>query len=187
MDQCTRPLNQIKIATPCPANWDQMQGDLRVRFCTHCQLNVYNLSALTQAEATQFITKAEGRLCVRFYQRADGTVITDDCRFGIKFIKQRVSRATSAFLAAIMSLATLTETLWAGPASTHQKKANKPAPAARKPRKSEKRWRAIPTIGVIASVTAPELARPPLSLTITPPSPLPPISEHTDPPPPQKQ
>lgn len=187
MDQCSSPLNQIKIATPCPANWDQMRGDLRARFCAHCQLNVYNLSALTQAEATELIAKAEGRLCVRFYQRADGTVITDNCRFGIKFIKQRVSRVIRAFLVAGMSLATLTEMLWAEPVSTHQKKANKTVPVVKKPRKPEKRWRAISTIGVIASVTAPELVRPPLSLTITPPSPLSPFSENTDPPPPQKQ
>jgi len=44
-----------------------MSGDDRVRFCTECQLNVYNFSALTHAEVEMVVAAREGRLCARFY------------------------------------------------------------------------------------------------------------------------
>jgi hypothetical protein len=39
-------LDEIEIATPCPASWEAMTGDDRSRFCGQCRLNVYNLSAM---------------------------------------------------------------------------------------------------------------------------------------------
>jgi len=54
----------------------------RVRHCGECKLNVYNLSEMTQTEAEGLIRKHEGRLCVRYYQRADGTVLTRNCPVG---------------------------------------------------------------------------------------------------------
>ena len=45
------PLNNIKIASPCSANWDEMYGNERKRFCGDCKLNVYNLSGMSRDEA----------------------------------------------------------------------------------------------------------------------------------------
>ena len=59
-----------------------MEGDDRVRFCGECELNVYNLSSMTEDEALKLVEEREGRLCVRFYQREDGTVLTSDCPVG---------------------------------------------------------------------------------------------------------
>ena len=63
-------LKRVHIATPCPADWDKMVGDARVRFCGSCQLNVYNLSDMSRAEAETLVRHAEGEedphLCVRF-------------------------------------------------------------------------------------------------------------------------
>lgn len=56
-----------------------MSGDDRVRFFGDCRLNVYNLSGMTRREATDLIQLQEGRLCVRFYRRKDGTLVTRDC------------------------------------------------------------------------------------------------------------
>jgi hypothetical protein len=61
-----------------------MDGDGRVRFCRECNRNVYNLSAMTEREARRVVAEREGRLCVRFYQRSDGTVLTSDCPIGAK-------------------------------------------------------------------------------------------------------
>src|SRR5437867_538664 len=44
-------LDQIRIASPCSASWDAMEGGDRVRFCAHCQKNVYNLSDMSRREA----------------------------------------------------------------------------------------------------------------------------------------
>jgi hypothetical protein len=74
---------QLTIASPCPASWDDMEGDDRVRFCGECELNVYNLSAMTESEALKLIAEREGRVCVRMYKREDGTVMTRDCPVGL--------------------------------------------------------------------------------------------------------
>jgi len=90
------PLSNIKIASPCGANWDEMYGSERRRFCGDCKLYVYNLSGMTRTEAEAVIMKAEGRLCVRFYRRADGSVMTRDCPVGWAKIKQRTRAFASA-------------------------------------------------------------------------------------------
>ncbi len=53
-----------------------MIGGDRVRFCGQCQLNVYNLSAMSRYEAESLIARTEGRLCVRFFRRKDGSILT---------------------------------------------------------------------------------------------------------------
>lgn len=78
----TDPLKNIRVAAPCPADWNEMYGDERKRFCSECKLNVYNLSGMTRREAERLIVNAEGRLCVRFFRRADGTVLTKNCPVG---------------------------------------------------------------------------------------------------------
>ncbi|NHZ43398.1 hypothetical protein [Massilia aquatica] len=73
-------LHRITIASPCSASWDAMQGDERVRHCGDCDKHVFNLSAMPEAEAARLVAahSADG-MCVRFYRRADGTVMTSDC------------------------------------------------------------------------------------------------------------
>ncbi len=75
-------LDDIRIASPCPAEWEEMAGDDRARFCSNCSKHVYNISAMTAEEATTLILGREGRLCVRIYRRNDGTVLTADCPVG---------------------------------------------------------------------------------------------------------
>src|SRR5262245_55131442 len=72
-------LDVIDVEAPCTASWDAMEGDDRSRLCRTCRQQVYNLSALTTEAAAELVLRKEGRLCVRFYRRADGTVITQDC------------------------------------------------------------------------------------------------------------
>lgn len=74
-----------------------MIGTERRRFCGDCQLNVYNLSGMSQREAENLLTNSEGRLCVRFFRRADGTILTKDCPVGWQAVKRRVSRTAAAF------------------------------------------------------------------------------------------
>jgi hypothetical protein len=72
-----------------------MEGDERSRFCTECKLNVYNLSDMTMAEAEDLIRSREGRLCVRYFQRADGRVMTRDCPKGVMAARLRLARAVA--------------------------------------------------------------------------------------------
>ena len=77
-------LEQIEIASPCSAAWNEMEGDDRVRFCRQCHQNVYNLSAMSRSEAETLVQEMEGVPCVRLYRRMDGTVLTDDCPVGVR-------------------------------------------------------------------------------------------------------
>ena len=96
MNKFTNPLNNVKIASPCSQDWEAMAGDNRKRYCGECKLNVYNLSGMTKAEAENLLTNSEGRLCVRFYKRSDGTVLTQDCPVGWAAFKKRVSKTAAA-------------------------------------------------------------------------------------------
>ena len=96
-------LNNVRIASPCSADWEKMVGDERVRHCNQCNLNVYNLSALSSLEAHDLLAKCEGRLCVRFYHRKDGTILTRNCPVGLKIVMRRVSRVAGIALSAAMS------------------------------------------------------------------------------------
>jgi hypothetical protein len=80
-----------------------MIGSERVRFCGQCQLNVYNLSEMTKQDAERLVTQAEGRLCVRYYRRADGTILTRNCPVGLRALKRRLSRIASASASALIS------------------------------------------------------------------------------------
>ena len=76
---CEAELDDLEVQTPCDVPWDTMSGDNRVRFCGQCRQNVYNIEALARAEVVRLIAAREGRLCVRFHRRPDGTVVTADC------------------------------------------------------------------------------------------------------------
>ena len=104
MTKSTTNLERLRIASPCPTNWDSMSGNDKVRFCGLCNLNVYNISAMTAGEAQALIARTEGRLCAKLYRRSDGTVITADCPVGWRALKRRASLVAGATLTALLSL-----------------------------------------------------------------------------------
>ncbi len=96
-------LESLRIAAPCTADWDQMAGDERVRFCGKCEKNVYNLSAMTRSEAETLVREKESKLCLRLYQRQDGTVLTSDCPVGVRRqrLRQRVWASVTSMTASV--------------------------------------------------------------------------------------
>lgn len=78
-----------------------MKGDERVRACAQCRLNVYNLSEMTKADAENLIREKEGRLCVRFFRRFDGTILTKDCPIGLRAARLRVARLAASAVALV--------------------------------------------------------------------------------------
>jgi len=97
-------IENLRIAAPCPASWEGMAGDERVRHCSLCSLNVYNFAEMTDGEVRQLLERTEGRVCARLYRRADGTVLTRDCPTGLRALRRRASRAATALIAALLSL-----------------------------------------------------------------------------------
>ena len=100
-------IDSLRVASPCPANWETMKGDDRVRFCDLCSLHVYNFAELTRKEIDQLVADTEGRLCGRLYRRADGTLITRDCPVGLRALRRRVVKSAGAVLAMLMGLSSL--------------------------------------------------------------------------------
>jgi len=98
------PIDNLRIASPCRTSWDAMEGDERVRHCTLCSLNVYNIAEMTRSEVRELLARTEGRVCMRLYRRADGTVLTRDCPRGLHELRRRASRAAAAIVAALLSL-----------------------------------------------------------------------------------
>lgn len=101
-------LEQIRIASPCGVRWEEMTGDDVRRHCAHCDMQVTNLSAMSRAEAEAFLESASergssGRVCVRLYRRADGTVLTRDCPVGVHAARVRLAKA-GARVAALLGL-----------------------------------------------------------------------------------
>jgi len=91
-------LDDVRVASPCSATWEDMIGDDRVRFCQLCTKNVYNLSALSREAAEALLRAGQERegargegICVRLYRRADGTVLTADCPDGARRKKRRLT------------------------------------------------------------------------------------------------
>lgn len=100
-------LDNVKVASPCNESWDGMVGDERVRFCLQCEKNVFNLSAMTSDEAEALLASRSGELCVRYYQRADGTIMTTDCPVGVKR-KRRKKLALAVAGAGAMAFGAMT-------------------------------------------------------------------------------
>ncbi len=89
-------LERVAIASPCPADWNTMVGDDRVRFCAQCEKHVYNIASMTSEEAEAFLRGAGGEACLRLYRRADGTVLTSDCPVGVRRKRRRRAVASLA-------------------------------------------------------------------------------------------
>ncbi len=99
-------IEKLRVASPCSVAWEAMAGDERVRHCDSCRLNVYNTAEMTRAEVEAMVLGREGRLCVRMYRRADGTVLTKDCPVGLRAYARRVGRLATAAAGAVFALCT---------------------------------------------------------------------------------
>jgi hypothetical protein len=100
-----QPLSELRVVNKCPASWAAMTGTERVRHCSQCNKNVFNISDMTHAEAVELVRQTEGKVCVRYYQRRDGTILTRDCSVG-----DRVSLKARLALAAVAGIMGITMT-----------------------------------------------------------------------------
>lgn len=73
-------LESIRFINQCAVPWESMQGGERVRRCSTCNRHVFNLSAMPREEAEAFVDRTEGRECLAFWKRPDGTIVSGDCR-----------------------------------------------------------------------------------------------------------
>jgi hypothetical protein len=106
MSQPRQSLDVLNVPSLCTVPWKSMMGDDRVRFCGQCRKDVYNLSAMTAAEAESLLLNGSESPCVRFYRRLDGTVVTTDrCGNRVTRTWRRMTATLGALLVALASLA----------------------------------------------------------------------------------
>ncbi len=103
-------LDQLQIAAPCPAQWDDMQGTETKRLCADCNLHVHNPTRISEVELDAFLTEVSAKLhagervCARLYRRADGTVLEQNCPRGVAALRQRTWAGVRR-VAAVVALA----------------------------------------------------------------------------------
>lgn len=100
-------LDNVRIAAPCDKAWNAMPGDDRTRYCDACEKNVFNLVGMGHDDAMQLIHEKEGNLCVRLYQRSDGTLLTGDCPVGLRALRRKLRRAVGVVVACLTFLITV--------------------------------------------------------------------------------
>lgn len=99
-------LDNLYIAKPCNARWEDMTGTDRVRMCSLCSKNVYSISDMTRREAEDFLHQNGLSVCMGYYRRSDGTILTDDCPVGLRRLRNGLrwfARAVAAFLGLAIS------------------------------------------------------------------------------------
>lgn len=120
------PYDVIVVKYPCAASWDEMVGTDRVRFCSHCRKRVYNTSEMTREEAKIMLAQREGRPCLRMYRRADGTLVSRECRKAWRIVHPTLGFviASATALALIFLRGHIAKSRTIGPQATP----NAPAP-----------------------------------------------------------
>lgn len=92
-----------KIDKPCEREWSPMRGDEKQRFCDHCQLNVHNLSAMSEAEQRELFANRGQRMCISYSCPPNAIPV----KFGTWRFLQRILlplRTALALLAAVFPL-----------------------------------------------------------------------------------
>jgi hypothetical protein len=64
-------LDLVDIPQSCDKSWDEMIGDDILRFCSHCEKNIYNLSEMSARNAKKLLFQSNGRVCVRLQRNSD--------------------------------------------------------------------------------------------------------------------
>lgn len=127
-------LDDVVIAAPCPVEWTDMEGDdERVRYCSRCELNVFNISEMSKRQAEAFLESNHENKCLRFFRRENGTLITKDYPIGrrmLQGIHQNLKALIVAFLAIFNGTTALAQS---SDDSTNVSKTQNPKEIAPKP------------------------------------------------------
>jgi len=58
---------------------------------------------MSRSEAEHFVTSGEGRICIRYYRRRDGSIITRNCPVGLQALKRKMSAVARAVCSGVLT------------------------------------------------------------------------------------
>lgn len=73
------PIKADRQSSPCPFKWEGADADAKYKYCSKCQLPIYNLDGIEKSEADALIFKRENKTKFSLYGREDGKFTTSDC------------------------------------------------------------------------------------------------------------
>ncbi len=90
-------IDSVKVGSACGEKWKQMDGNDKVRFCSHCSKSVNNLSEMTRKEAMRLVRASGGAVCIRYYTvpGSDRPIFADQLL--------QITRRTPAIAAGVMT------------------------------------------------------------------------------------
>jgi hypothetical protein len=62
----SRFIDSVRVKEPCSEEWNEMTGNDKVRFCSHCSKNVNNISEMTPRKAAKLAMRSNGNLCIHY-------------------------------------------------------------------------------------------------------------------------
>src|SRR5687767_10178935 len=100
-------IDSVRVKDPCTQAWDEMVGNDKTRFCTHCAKDVNNLSAMTRKEALKLVRRSGGSLCIRYIQQpvTKAPVFADQLT---QITRRRTPLMAAGVMTASLSLSALT-------------------------------------------------------------------------------
>jgi len=97
-------LDPLSIPTPCSADWNDLVGDGRRRYCEHCDKNVYDFSKMTATEVGALLATLQGRVCARITWQTDGSVLTEDPLPILPVVRRRASPFASVAVTTLITI-----------------------------------------------------------------------------------
>lgn len=97
-------LGQLSIPSPCSADWSDLVGDARRRYCEQCDKNVYDFSKMTATEVAALLATLQGSVCARITWQTDGSVLTEEPLPKLPVARRRASPFASVAVSTLITI-----------------------------------------------------------------------------------
>jgi hypothetical protein len=97
-------LDRVYLKKPCSTEWNLMEGNDQIRFCSECNKQVHHLSTMTRKQAEDLLAKAGGELCAKIDRDDRGKIITADQLNHPSFFRMRPTSFTNAAVATLLGI-----------------------------------------------------------------------------------
>lgn len=97
-------LDQLNVAQPCSASWEEMTGNHQKRFCSECSKHVFDFTQMTRQQIEAVTAIHQGNLCARITRREDGSMVMAEPSLPVYPSRRLNSPMLNAAVATVLSL-----------------------------------------------------------------------------------